>query len=53
MGQGGREFSFQSYFLRYAVSHFFRSDLVFFQDRIFEARGLAGLARLLGLLEGG
>ena len=26
MGQGGRDFSFQSYFLPYAVSHFFRAD---------------------------
>ena len=30
MGQGGREFSFQSYFLPYAVSHFFRAVSVLF-----------------------
>ena len=30
MGQGGREFSFQSYFLPIAVSDFFRAELLLF-----------------------
>ena len=53
MGQGGREFTFPSYFSLYAVSDFFPFFCGVLEDRIFEARGLAGLARLLGLLEGG
>ena len=54
MGQGGRDFTFQSSFLPYLFLKNNRlRNINHLEDRIFEARGLVGLARLLGLLEGG
>ena len=53
MGQGGRDFTFQSSVSFLAVSHFFLFTFSHLEARIFESSRLEGLLGLLGLLEGG